>query len=112
MSAQLKFDFQAAEAARDLAVQHAADGAGEDWMLNALYAIRRVAEAKATFTTDDLWVHIDPPSEPRAMGAAMVEARRQGLCEPTDRTKRSHRRACHARPLRVWQSLVCDSVTP
>ena len=98
---QRQFDFEAALVERDKAVDQAEAGAGGDWM----------HEAQMTFTTDDLWVHVDPPREPRAMGATMTHARRLGLCEPTDRTSRSSRVACHARPLRVWRSLIFKEPT-
>ncbi len=104
--AQRQFDFVAGVAARDEGVKNAKKGAGDDWILETLTAVRRVSRAQPEFTTDDLWVHVDPPREPRAMGAAMVHARKLGLCDPTDRTKRSSRVKCHARPLRVWKSLL------
>lgn len=96
----------AAKAVRDRAIEQAGQGAGVAWMTLALHAIRDVAHANETFTTDALWSRITQPREPRALGAAMQEAKRQGLCEPTNMTVCSRRVACHARPLRVWMSLV------
>jgi hypothetical protein len=106
---QAEFDFAAAIGARDEGIDNSEIGAGYDWMHNALIAVRRVAQAHSEFTTDDLWVHVDPPREPRAMGACMQAARKMGLCEPTDRTLCSHRVRCHARPLRIWRSLICGT---
>ena len=108
---QRQFDFEAALLERDKAVEHVESGVGTDWLHEAMLAVRRVAQAQMTFTTDDLWTLIDPPREPRAMGATMTHARRLGLCEPTDRTSRSSRVACHARPLRVWRSLIFKEPT-
>jgi hypothetical protein len=58
-------------------------------------------------TTDDLWAAgLERPREPRAAGAVMTEAARRKWCVATDRTRKSARKACHARPVRVWASLV------
>lgn len=36
----------------------------------------------------------------------MRVSQRTGLCLPTNRTVRSIRAKCHARPIRVWRSLI------
>lgn len=72
------------------------------WIENhALPAIRRM---RGAFSTDDLWRVIDvAPPEPRAMGAALVQARRLGWISPTADYRPSARVECHARPVRIWQ---------
>lgn len=77
-----------------------------EWLDEALAAIHRVASRQPELTSDDIWQYIDPPREPRALGAAMVEARRRNWIEPTPMTTRSGRRECHSRPIRIWQSLL------
>jgi len=62
----------------------------------------------AEFTTDD----VEPlcmltPNEPRAWGAAMMRAARDGIIERTGRTRQSNSRVCHARDKRVWKSKIC-----
>jgi hypothetical protein len=76
------------------------------WMQKAASALRKVASKKEFFTTDDLWLLISPFEEPRIMGALMRTSHVEGLCEPTTRTLNSSRRTCHARPLRIWRSMI------
>lgn len=62
------------------------------------------------FTADDVWKLLEPSEasthEPRAMGAVMQAAARDHLIEATDRTTQSSLARRHARPVRVWRSLV------
>lgn len=75
------------------------------------------------FTTDDLWErdarfregeasaraarasnHVPPsPNDPRAMGAALIAARRDGLISATGGYRKSTRPECHARPVAIWR---------
>lgn len=91
-----------AQLAKERAVTGAGAGAPEAWMANARKAVRDLAAAGADFTTDDLWLRLPMPPEPRAMGAVMTWAEATGLCVPTGRTVPSTRPECHARPVRVW----------
>jgi hypothetical protein len=100
------FDKPKAEEAREAALADVKSGASKDWMARAVAAVQTVALGADTFTTDDLWAHVEPPREPRAMGAVMRIARLAKWCEATTLTKKSARVACHARPLRVWKSLL------
>lgn len=100
-------DLTKARAARDralgLAGQHA------DFMESAALAIRQAAARHATFIVDDVWRYMlgEPTTvDRRAMGAAMVQAVRDGLIEKTDRFVPSAQSQCHANPRRVWRSLV------
>lgn len=96
----------AAEGARDVAIGAAGNGADDAWYAAALAAGRRVASEREHFTSDDLWDYIPGAREGRAMGAVLVDLGRAGVCEPTERTKKSLRATCHARPKRVWKSLI------
>lgn len=102
----MEFDKPKAEAAREKALDLTGRAADKDWFHRACEAVHTVAKEKETFTTDDLWAHVEQPREPRAMGAVMRVARLAKWCEASDRTVKSARVACHARPLRVWKSLL------
>lgn len=99
---ELQFD----TTTRDAAIDRVGASAPEDWMRRAVRAVEKVAAVNEEFTTDALWDLIEPPREPRAMGAVMVEAAKSKLCEATERTRKSKRKECHNRPLRIWRSLV------
>lgn len=107
MASQL--DLFAAQKRRDEAIALVHAGADPDWFGKALGAVRVLANTRNRFTTDELWSMVPSPTEPRALGAVMQEARRLGLVEPTDQTIPSARPRCHARPVRVWRSLVGGS---
>ena len=94
---------------RDAALDAVEDAAPEDWKALADAAVLRCAETFDYFTSDDVWEALDVvPPEPRALGAVMASARRAGTIAPTDRVTRSYRPTCHARPVRVWRSLLKD----
>ena len=62
-----------------------------------------------TFTTDDVLAAfpvLEQVPERRVLGAAMIEAKRAGLIEPTDRYADSDRVKSHGRPKRVWRALA------
>lgn len=118
MTAQLTLDGHArtpAEVEGDRAIERVARGrTTPEWFGHAHKAVRRVARSLDTFTTDDVWCELevgarirgfDPaPPEPRAMGAVMRWAVREGWCVATEDYRRSERPECHARPLLVWRS--------
>jgi len=67
-----------------------------------------LASERQRFTTDEVWARLDPDMrthEPRAMGAMMRQAAKAGLITATDGYEQSTRPECHARPVRVWQSV-------
>jgi hypothetical protein len=97
-----------ARAAADAAIERAGAGSGEDWQRVALAAIERIARSQETLTTDDVWEHVEAPSEPRAVGCAMRRAAREGLIRKTGRVKPSRRKECHGRDVAVWRSLVWE----
>lgn len=86
--------------------------ASTPWVEIALACIRKISKEKEFFTSDDIWEGLVrrgincKPSDPRAMGAALRAAATIGLCERTDRTKKSIRPECHRRPLTIWRGLL------
>lgn len=92
---------------RDQALEAVASNANPEWMAEALDAVERLAGIHEEFTTDAVWAVVkSKTSEPRAMGAVMRIATKQGIIAPTDGHRPSERKASHRRPLRVWKSLV------
>jgi hypothetical protein len=66
-----------------------------------------VARKMPTFTSDDVWSAANVKvREPRVMGAVMRRMRVDGWAEPLDTTSQGYRPVNHARPQRVWRSLV------
>lgn len=92
---------------------------GQDpWMDLAAYAIGDCAEAhynsRSHFTTDNVWRwlevrDIDPPRDPRAMGAAIRRAKKDGVIEATGEYRKSTRPACHRRPIPVYRAKQLDN---
>lgn len=109
---QLVLDANAAKSARDVAIRIVDRNADVEWKRTAEMIISLVATQREYFTTDDVWVDLVRyhPSikthEPRALGAMMKSAARQGVVEVTNEYVPSSRRECHARPVRVWRSCV------
>lgn len=101
-----------AQQAADNAVRIVGDNANELWMRKARQSLMQVARMNASFTTDDVWADmllVDEfavTHEPRAMGAVLRRAVKEGVCVATPRYQPSVRVECHARPVRVWRSLV------
>lgn len=105
-----------ARQARDEALERVERGAGDDWKVKALAAVREVAGrcdyeevsddtwvAPRPFTTDDVWELLDAPPEPRALGAVMMTLARAGEIEKTGDYKQSTRKECHCRPIPYWR---------
>ena len=89
-----------AETARDQAI--ALTGTANADFVAAIVAWIRDVDVGYAFTTDDLWSRFVHPPEPRAMGAAIVAARRAGLIRAAGYVK-STRKECHARPVARWE---------
>ena len=103
-----------AKAERDEAIRRVQDSAEVTWLAKAQEAIRACAASMETFTVDDVqarMVGTPPPREGRAMGAAMVWARRNGLIEATGDYRPSTQPQCHANPRQVWKSKVYGGPT-
>lgn len=102
-------DLAAAMQARDEAVTRVGSNADPDWYDHALDAVWALAILLDEITTDDVWDaigHAASTHEPRALGAVMQSAARAGYVKATDRYRPSARAACHARPVRIWASLI------
>lgn len=84
--------------------------ARKETLVIVLAAIRRVSERLDLFTTDDVWrvlrlpKYLDGKIDPRVMGGAMKLAEADGICSSTDQYRKSERKVCRYRPVRVWRS--------
>lgn len=106
MSEYPLFDWAEAQRQRDAAVQIVGEHADQDYMRVALGVVADLARAGAPFTTDDVIARMPDgvtTPEPRALGAVMTIARRQGIVEPLNQTRNSTMPSCHSRPKRLWQ---------
>lgn len=96
-------------AARDEALDRVDRNADERWKTYAYDVVRYLCDTQRTFSTDDVWDILDDADvtthEPRALGAVVQRAKRDGLCRPTGNYVQSTRPECHARPVAVWESL-------
>jgi hypothetical protein len=97
------------------AVERVERNADERWKFAALTAVIYLSHRRAEFTTDDVaefLSHTDVTThEPRAMGAVMRRAARQGFIVATDRYRPSTRPQAHQNPKRVWRSLVIEAAS-
>ena len=92
----------AGESARDEAVANL-DLAYDGWIDSVIKIILSIPIYQ-TFTTDYLWEQVETtPNEPRAMGAVMTRAKKEGLVSPTGKYIKSRRPECHARPVMIWR---------
>ena len=92
----------AGESARDEAVANL-DLAYDGWIDSVIKIILSIPIYQ-TFTTDYLWEKVEAtPNEPRAMGAVMTRAKKEGLVSSTGKYIKSRRPECHARPVMIWR---------
>jgi len=89
------------DALRDEAIERLIRGPSRTWVHFAVDAIRKMDNGKK-FTTDDLWAKLPTPKEPRAMGGAIMQAKKQGLIRKTSGYRKSTRPQCHSRPIQIW----------
>lgn len=82
-----------------------------EWIaLHALPALRAVCTrggVRGTLTSEDVWAELaarkaPTPPDPRAMGAVVRQAHRQGIIAPTGRFTQGTRPEAHGRPVAVW----------
>jgi len=101
----------AAEYAKQLGIE-AVENGNADAVIRLLRIVRLCAESQPEFTTDEVMVRsivedgVHDNYERRVLGAVMIKAARAKIVEATDRYQRSAFPSCHARPKRVWRSLV------
>jgi hypothetical protein len=106
----------ASRAAADAAIAEADANANPDWRAAVAAVIVALAAERETFTTDDVWRFLDADHaeaithEPRALGALMLAAARDGVIATLDDWRPSDRIVNHGRPVRVWRSLIIESV--
>ena len=94
----------AGESARDEAVANL-DFAYDGWIDSVIKIILSIPIYQ-TFTTDYLWEKVETtPNEPRAMGAVMTRAKKEGLVSSTGKYIKSRRPECHARPVMIWRRI-------
>ena len=96
------------------AIDAVEENANELWKLTALSIVEDLANSKQEFTTDDVWKKLDElpdvqTHEPRALGAVMRRAVRDGLIVSTSTHILSSRPSCHSRPIRVWKSTILEN---
>jgi hypothetical protein len=92
---------QAAEAARDEAMQRVYESASDEWKAQAHATIIAVADSLGEFTVDDLWdAGLVKPEEPRAMGPVLRKAAGEGFIRTTGQYRKSRYR--NATPIPVW----------
>jgi hypothetical protein len=93
--------------ARNAALERVAGAPDVRLMEAALSAVEAVARQQECFTSDAV-LDVCPITfaEPRAWGAVMKMAERRGWIEATPDFRQSPKRVCHARPKRVWKSLL------
>lgn len=100
----------AAEAAKEDAIAAAEAHADAEWKEAAYVAVWRVAGQVEHFTTDHVWRLLaqEPfaTHEPRALGAVMRLAAKDGMVRATGAYWPSSRARCHGRPVRVWESRI------
>lgn len=108
MEQETMFDAQLGAKLADDGIRRADEHADRDWKQEAYEAVADLALFCDHFTTDDVHERLAGATthEPRAMGAIMRRAARDGLIEATDRYVASDRAVAHRNPKRVWRSLV------
>jgi hypothetical protein len=103
------YDTEQAIENRDSAIDQVEKNASARWKKAALDAVSWVAANNEEFIVDAVWQRLGTlpePSEPRAMGAVMRRAVKQGLIKGTDRYLPSSRTTAHRNPRRIWRSLL------
>lgn len=91
--------------ARSEAIARVDSNADPEWKARAAGAVADVCERYDEFTADTIWLYLDQPPTPAALGPVMLRAARAGLCEKTGRMKMTENPVRH-RDLTVWRSLV------
>jgi len=91
------------------AIKKADDHANAEWKEAALDIVRVLSFSTERFTTDDVWEYLESAGrtthEPRAMGAIMRKAVKEGYIRSTGEFVKSRRPECHCRPVAVWEAV-------
>lgn len=96
------------EQRRDSAIERVATPALSAAFILCVVGLVRSMPVGLEFTTDDVWEIAAKrswivPAEPRAIGAAIVRASKEGLIASTGAYQKSRRPDCHARPVAIWR---------
>lgn len=98
---------------RDAALEEVETNANQEWKDKALQTIEYLAVSEFDeFTSDEVWEFLElkfpdvKTHQPSAMGAIIKKASSLGFIKPTKRFVESTRPSSHARPIRVWKSLI------
>jgi hypothetical protein len=85
--------------------------AAPEWQVLALDALRRTAEARVDFISDDVWTvgALPKTRDDRALGPIFRDGIRKGWIRKTSLLRPSVRSHLSGKP--VWQSLICKGVT-
>ena len=110
------FDEGIAEQKKQEALDQVESNANPEWVQAARAAVKRVAENKPYFTSDDVWIELEQNStitthNPAAMGAVMKFVQSSKLGEATGKHKPSIRTKTHKRQLMIWKSNLCATDT-
>src|SRR5262245_26487507 len=106
-------------AARDAGIDRALGGSPVAWQVDAVNAVKLVAEQHGYFCADDVWDQLlvvgarTPPNLGALSGILrQCAAKGRAWIEPTDRSQMSERDGRHKSRIMVWRSLICGSRTP
>ena len=89
------------------AIARVARNANPEFMREALGAVYDVCVGVHEFTADDVWLVLRSGThDNRALGPVMLQAQREGWCQPTHRTRATRRATNNARPLEIWRSQI------
>ena len=108
MSHPTLFDLAKERRDREEAIARVNRNAAPDWADEFYEAVRTVARSRKEFTTRDVRTLYDlapdapQTHEPRAIGAVMRRAQREGLIVKTERFEDT---GTHCAPQRVWRSM-------
>ncbi len=87
------------------ALEAVEENADPEWLERARAVVLALAAKRSDFTTDEVWLHLPPAREPRALGAVMRQVADEGRIIKTETHRPSTRPECHSRPVAVWLGL-------
>ncbi len=79
----------------------------KEWRIKAAQVALELAKSCRFFTVDDVWIHLETPAEPRALGSVLRKLKTEGVIKKTGVFVSSRRAECHGRPIMRWESLIC-----
>ncbi|QNK82575.1 hypothetical protein [Nakamurella sp. PAMC28650] len=92
------------------AIDRAAAHASAIWMHEATKIVIKLGQGSTSFTTDQVHAELSKMDvatpEPRALGAVIRQAIRDGFIVLTGEYRKSARRVCHKRPMAVYRPAV------